>query len=322
MSYLSAPGSVAAPAEDQSVRRPLEKRALIVLNPCAGRGRARKVSDSLPALARELGWEVEQQATCEAGHEVELAAQAKRDGWPVVIAVGGDGTVHGVVNGLLSEGPCDTVLAHVPVGTGNDFAKTVKLNKARAAGHNLGQVLAGRVLRFDVGRALGEYFVNSMGIGFAAAAAHNLRKCKKLKGFAAYVATVYRTFLSFKAPELELRSREHHERGQILMVEIALGKTTGGGFTVTPDADPCDGLLDVCLIRDVGMLTFLRYVPRVIRGTHVGLWPVKVFRTRRAELESLSGPSLVHLDGEVRFSGAASVAVEIVPGCLPVLCAG
>ena len=105
------------------------------------------------------------------------------------------------------------------------------------------------------------------------------------------------------------------------MVEITLGKTTGGGFTVSPDADACDGLLDVCLIREIGTLTFLRYVPRVIRGTHVGLPPVEVFQSDRIELESFAGPAAVHLDGELRFAETASIVVEILPGRLPVLCA-
>ncbi len=298
-----------------------EKRALILLNPEAGHGRARKMANLIPSLAKDLGWVVEQRETRESGHEVEIAAEACRNGWPVIIAVGGDGTVHGAVNGLLSEGETETVLAHVPVGTGNDLAQTVGLNKRKAPGQNLRRILEGEIRFFDVGRALDEYFINSVGLGFAAAAATNLVKYKRLGGFTSYVVAVYQTFFTYKAPELAVRSTVYSERGQILMVEATLGKTTGGGFKVSPDADPCDGQLDVCLIREIGTLTFLRYVPRVIRGTHVGLPPVEIFQTPRVEVQSFAGPPIVHLDGELRSAKTDTLVVEILPGKLPVLCA-
>jgi len=268
-----------------------------------------------------LGWDVEQRETREGGHEVEIAREACNEGWPVIIAVGGDGTVHGAVNGMLSAGAADTVLAHVPVGTGNDLAKTVGLNKRATPAKNLGRILAGEVRHFDVGRALDEYFVNSVGVGFAAETAKNLAKYKKLGGFTSYVVAVYQTFFAYKAPELAVRSSEYSEHGQILMVEVTLGRTTGGGFTVSPGADPCDGKLDACLIREISTLTFLRYVPKVIRGTHVGLPPVEVFQTERVEVQSYAGPPIVHLDGELRSAGSDTLEIEILPGELQILCA-
>jgi len=298
-----------------------EKRALILVNPEAGHGRARKLASSLTRVAGELGWEVERRDTREGGQEVELAAAASREGWPIVIAVGGDGTVHGAVNGLLSEGAGRTVLGHVPVGTGNDIAKTVGLDKRKSPDQNLRSILSGAVRHFDVGRALGEYFINSVGVGFAAETAKNLVKYKKLGGFPSYVVAVYQTFFNYKAPELALRTSEFSERGQILMVEVTLGKTTGGGFTVSPGADPCDGLLDVCLIREVGALTFLRYVPSVVRGTHVGRPWVEVFQSERVEVESFAGRPSVHLDGELRRAETTTLVVEILPAKLPMLCA-
>ena len=317
---MNAGGEATLPP-DRPVPPPSEKRALFILNPHAGRGRARRLFRSLPGTARELGWEVAVRETQRAGDEADLAADGQREGWPVVIAVGGDGTVHGVANGLLRDGPTDTVLAHVPIGTGNDFAKMVGLNRARHPDRNLRLVLQGYVARLDVGRALGEYFVNGLGIGFGAEVARNILEFKRLRGFALYLVSVYRTFFSFEAPLLDVRAQEHSESGAILMTEIAIGTTAGGGFKLTPAADPRDGLLDVCLIRDVGILTFLRYIPRVLRGTHTTLAPVTVFQTRRIEVTSLSGCPVVHLDGEVRLPDATTVVASIEPASLPALCA-
>ena len=298
----------------------VERRALLIVNPHAGRGRARKLARRLPHTARALGWEVEVRETLRAGHEKELAAQAKAERWPVVVAVGGDGTVHGIANGLLQDGRTQTVLAHVPIGTGNDFAKTVGLDKASHPMRNLRHVLQGSVRHLDVGWAAGEYFVNGLGIGFGAEVVRSALEVKRLRGFALYLAAVCRSFRGFEAPAIAVSTEEHSERGRLLMVEVSIGKTAGGGFMLTPDADPEDGLLDVCLIRDIGLVTFLRYVPRVIRGTHAHLPPVTVFQTRRAEVQGLSGPLMIHLDGELRFPQGTSLAVEILPARLPVLC--
>jgi YegS/Rv2252/BmrU family lipid kinase len=309
------------PSQDSPIIRSADKRALFILNPHAGRGRARKLFRTLPEAARGLGWEIDVRETLEPGHEVELAADARRQEWPVVIAVGGDGTVHGVSNGLLQDGPANTVLAHVPIGTGNDFAKTVGLNRASHPERNLKLVLQGEVRHLDVGRALGEYFVNGLGIGFGAEVVRNTLRFKRLRGFALYLASVYRTFFSFEAPKLEVTSQEHSQSGSILMAEVSIGKTAGGGFKLTPDADPMDGLLDVCLISDISVLTFLRYVPRVLRGTHTELDPVTVFQTPSVDVLSLSGPPVVHLDGELRLMEEARIQANIKAAYLPALCA-
>jgi diacylglycerol kinase (ATP) len=316
---VSANGPAGRTYDRTAVRTP-DKRALFILNPHAGRGRARRLFRSLPETARQLGWEFAVCETQHGGHELELAAAGRADGWPVLVAVGGDGTVHGVANGLLADGPTNTVLAHVPIGTGNDFAKTVGLNKARHPERNLRLILQGEVKRLDVGCALGEYFVNGLGIGFGAEVARNILEFKRLRGFALYLASVCRTFFSFDSPTLDVSAAEHSEAGSILMTEISIGKTAGGGFKLTPDADAQDGLLDVCVIRDVGVFTFLRCLPRVLKGSHTELPPVTVFQTKQVTV-SATAVSVVHLDGEVRMPDVSSITAQIEPRALATLCA-
>ncbi|MFQ5703888.1 MAG: diacylglycerol/lipid kinase family protein [Gemmatimonadales bacterium] len=300
----------------------VEKRAFIIVNPHAGRGRAAGLAGPLPATAKNLGWTVESHTTRYAGEEKDLAARARAMGWPVVLAVGGDGTVHGVANGLLSDGPTEVILAHVPIGTGNDFAKILSLEKSRDPKRNLELALSGTIHRLDVGRALGEYFVNGLGVGFGAEVVRRSREFKRLKGFALYVAAVYRSFFGFEAPELEVAAEEYREQGRLLMVEVSIGKTAGGGFRLTPEADPSDGMFDVCLIREVSPLTFLRYVPQVMRGTHGQLEPVTIFRTRQARIRCQDTPPLaVHLDGELRTAEGGEVVCDILPRHIAALCA-
>jgi YegS/Rv2252/BmrU family lipid kinase len=296
------------------------KSALIILNPEAGRGKGRKLGPRLAAAARSSGWQAEVRATTHRGHEVELAAEARREGWPMVIAVGGDGTVHGTANGLLADGATDVVLGHVPIGTGNDYARTIGMPRARVE-HNLAAVLQGPQRRFDVGRMGEEYFLNALGAGFDAEVVRQISGIKHLKGFPLYLAGVYKTFASFRVPEYEVSTSEHHERARMMLLEVAIGPTVGGGFRLTPDAVPDDGWFDVCVIRRIGALKFLRYVPTVVRGGHTRLPEVTIFRSQRVTIKGVSEPLLLHLDGELRRAEHESITVEMLPGHLRVACA-
>ncbi len=296
------------------------KSALIILNPEAGRGKGRELQARLAAAAHSNGWDAKVVTTARRGHEAELAAEARLEGWPLVIAVGGDGTVHGTANGLLADGPTDVILGHVPIGTGNDYARAIGMPRARVE-HNLAAVLQGTPRAFDVGRMGNEYFVNALGAGFDAEVTRQVSGIRRLKGFPLYLAGVYKTFASFRVPELEVSASEHHERGRMMLLEVAIGPTIGGGFRLTPNAVPDDGWFDVCVVRRVGLLKFLRYVPSVIRGTHTELPEVTLFRSRQVTITGVSEPLLLHLDGEVQRAEERSITVEMLPGHLRVACA-
>jgi diacylglycerol kinase (ATP) len=141
-----------------------------------------------------------------------------------------------------------------------------------------------------------------------------------LTGFPLYLAAVYRTFGAFEPPDLEVTAEEHRERGRMMMLAVSIGTTAGGGFRLTPEASPDDGLFDVCLVRQVGLARFLRYVPTVARGRHAGIREVSMFRTSRITVSGLSGPLTTHLDGELRCPEEETIHIEIVPRCLAVLC--
>ena len=175
---------------------------------------------------------------------------------------------------------------------------------------------------FDVGRVIGEYFDNSLGIGFDAEVARQANQTKRLSGLAVYVVAVYKSFVSFRAPVLEVTSTAHSEIGPMMMLECSIGISAGGGFYLTPDAEPSDGLLDVCLIRKVGLVKFLRYVPRVLKGKHVGLGEVAMFRTTSLRIRSADRPLLLHLDGEVREPATREVEITLEPKRLRVLVGG
>ncbi|HTT67773.1 MAG TPA: diacylglycerol kinase family protein [Gemmatimonadales bacterium] len=296
---------------------------LLILNPASGHGLGRKLRPRIERALRETGVGFDLVETTAPGDAVRLGREAAAAGVERILAAGGDGTVHEVANGLLeapsaADGATRPALGTIPIGTGNDFAKLLhvyKLPPEEAAR----RMAAARVERFDVGRVIGEYFDNSLGIGFDAEVARQANQTTKLSGLAVYVVAVYKTFVSFRAPMLEVASAAHSETGPMMMLECSIGRSAGGGFYLTPDADPADGLLDVCLIRKVGLAKFLRYVPRVLSGKHVGLAEVAMFRTAALKIRSTDRPLLLHLDGEVRAPDSRDIEVTLEAGRLRVL---
>ena len=248
---------------------------LVVLNPASGHGLGRTLRPRIERGLRDAGIAFDLVETAAPGHAVELARATAEAGVDRVLAAGGDGTTHEVANGLLQapsapDGATGPALGTLPIGTGNDFAKL--LNVFRLQPEAAAQRMAGADVRlFDVGRVLGEHFDNSLGIGFDAEVARQANQTRRLKGLAVYVVAVYKSFASFRAPTLAVTSTAHTETGPMMMLECSIGRSAGGGFYLTPDADPSDGLLDVCLIRKVGLVKFLRHVPKVLSGRHVGL---------------------------------------------------
>jgi YegS/Rv2252/BmrU family lipid kinase len=273
-------------------------------------------------VAREFqrqGWAVDVARTQGPGHGTELAVQAARDGATRVVAMGGDGTVHEVANGLLRHDAA-VPLGVVPVGSGNDFAKLAGVY-GHGAVRAVQRLVTAQPRRFDVGQVLGEWFVNSMGLGFGPEVVRVRNAMPGLTGFLSYLIPVFRAYAGFRAPRLELRSTECAESGYMMMVEVCNGTTAGGNYRFAPHADPSDGRLDVCLVRRVSLPRFLIAVPRVMRGTHGRMREVVMFQTSELTIRSPERPLLLHVDGELREPGVSHCTVRVAARRLHVLVA-
>jgi len=295
------------------------KRAFVVVNPVAGRGRGARLARPIAETFRERGWDVDVRETTFAGEERDLADAGARAGWPLVVAAGGDGTVHGAANGILRSGVHGATLGVLAIGTGNDFAGLV--GAPREVEHGVIALERGTDHAFDVGQADTEYFTNSFGVGFDTAVLTEMNRLSGLRGPSLYLAAVYRAFVRYRAPTIAVTAREHRTSGPAMLTEVSIGRTAGGGFKLTPDADPSDGLFDVCLIRRVGLWTFLRYAPQVITGRLGGLPPITTFRTAAVRLGTPGLPLTAHLDGELRRYDGEELELRVVPRVLRVRCA-
>ena len=253
------------------------------------------------------------------GHGQELAAAAARDGAKHIVAVGGDGTVHEVANGLLRS-DSDAALGVIPAGSGNDFAKLIGVyghDPARA----VARLVTARSRRFDAGRVLDEWFVNSVGFGFGPAVVKTRNATHHLRGFLSYLVPIVKTFFRFEPPVFDVAAPGFRERGYMMMIEVCNGTTAGGSYRFAPDADPADGKLDVCLIRRVSLPRFLMALPRVMRGTHVTMREVALIKTAKLVIRAPEEPLILHVDGELREPGVNECTIELERGRLNVLVA-
>ena len=293
--------------------------AKLIANPAAGRGRVAQCLEDIQAALRSLAVETDLVRTQAPGQAVELAARAKQEGYERVIAVGGDGTVHEVIGGLVAaagDGVAGT-LGIVPMGTGNDFVKALDVPKDwRAACARIAQ---GKTRRIDVGRVNGTVFNNNVGIGFDAQVGIEAQKIKRLRGPAVYMAALARTMLlSYRTPPVTIQLDGATSQQRITLLTVGNGRCSGGSFWLPPDALLDDGLFDVCIARAMSKPQILALVPDVMKGTHVNKPAVRMARAAHITIQS-EQPLPVHADGEILYTAAHQLDVTLLPHKLDVI---
>jgi diacylglycerol kinase (ATP) len=310
---------------------------LVIYNPVAGNGRAQAHWPAVENALRRMGVEFEAVATNEPLEAMALAERAVNN-YQAVIAVGGDGTVHEIVNGLLrASGEAETIpMGLIPLGNGDDFAKVIppetpiggKAFDWRLAVEKIGR---GETQLFDVGRMVGDnlraefgegphYFMNGMDVGFGAQTALNYVTLPKfLKGLSAYMAAIFKTMIHYHTPVLRFQLDDQPSFEQATtMTAITNGRCFGNGFWVCPGACADDGLFDVMLAQGVGHLAIMRLIPKIMKGMHTNEPILQMYRARRVVLKA-SEPFVVEADGEIPYRATRHLEVEILPRRLRVI---
>lgn len=304
------------------------KHVKLIFNPIANLGRAWPVASSLRPLLTELGG-ADWTGTVYPTHAAELAHQAGEDGYEKVIVMGGDGTVHEVVNGLMQLPPEKRpVLGIVPVGTGNDFAHSLGIspipeNALRQA--FTGQAHAVDVARVTDNRGHSEYWVNTLGIGFDAIINIRSRRVALFHGFAVYLLAVFQALLLDYTPfKARIRTDQAEWDESLLMFVICNGRREGGGFQIAPRASQQDGLLDSVRVPTIRRRRMLITLPYFLKGTHETLSYVHTTSFKTLELKS-DRPLYIHTDGEIyagSHSTVTNVQVEAIPSAVRAIAPG
>jgi diacylglycerol kinase (ATP) len=301
-------------------------KVLVILNPWAGRGTAGRRRPEIEQALRETGADFDIVATHAVGGAIELAWQGVERGYGRIVAVGGDGTLNEVVNGIKGAEASlgrRARLGVIPLGTGSDFIKALDGVEANDIHGGVRRAVGERMRAVDLGLArVGDnaprFFINALGMGLDAQVAAESLKLTKLTGLAVYLVAIIRALANYKAHPMTVEYDGNRIHRRLLFACPSNGRCQGGGFWLTPDALIDDGLLDLCMIDNMRLDEIIRYIPRLMEGTHTGLKQVTIGRARNISV-TCTAPIPVATDGEVIATDARRITVETLPGAIDVL---
>jgi len=301
----------------------MHRKIKIILNPMADMGNAWRAARDLRSITEEHGG-IEWSGTVYPGHAIDLASSS--EGYDMVIAMGGDGTVHEVMNGLMRI-PEDKrpILGVVPVGSGNDFAHGIGASITPTEA--LSRAINGEPSTVDLGlmtdeQGRKEYFDNTLGVGFGAIVTINSHRLPLLRGYIMYLTAIIQTIILDHNPiTMQLETDTEKWDQKVIYLAICNGPREAGGLPMAPDAKMDDGIFHYAMIEDVSRLMMFRILPEVMRGTHGRFKQVKMGTFKKLTLNS-DRPLYIHTDGEI-FSGPGTnirkVSFEILPNALKVV---
>lgn len=310
-------------------------RPLLVVNPASGGGRTGKTFESLRATIQASLGDVTVAFTERRGHAIELARKGVRDGHPLVIAVGGDGTFHEVVNGVLDEaeaGGSKVQVGLIAQGTGGDFRKSLGLE--HRLDHYLAALASGRTRAIDVGRVTyrdrdgsdkKRWFVNILSAGMGGLVDKYVAEAPSFLGgkaayYAASLGALIKTREGRVRAKLTLDGASSERRVRSFMIAVCNGQYFGGGMQVAPMAKVDDGRFEVVSMGAASKLAFLAYSNKIYSGGHLREPGVEHFACEALELDlendDVRDVFLNDIDGEPL--GGLPLRIEMHHGALTV----
>lgn len=300
----------------------------VIVNPASGNGRAMKQWPAISATLLEHGLAHRVEFTTGPGDATQLARAMATNGAQTIVAVGGDGTVNEIINGMIADGQLvnpDSRLLVIPAGTGKDLGRTLgtghidaaiaALNEDSYSLIDLGQI----TYHLDSGAAVTRYFANVADLGLGATVAARInRSSKRLGGLLTYLLAAVRTIVEYQPTHVRVEIEDDVIYDATAnMVVLANARYFAGGMQVAPTASICDGLLEMFILEDVGKRALLTsLLPRVYRGKHIGEPGVLHVRAQSVSITCPDG-MLLEMDGEQ--VGTAPVTIEVQHQLLPVV---
>ncbi len=272
-----------------------------ILNPKAGRGKAEHIRAKLEDILKHSDLNYSFKVTNAPGDATILARTASSIS-SIVVAIGGDGTVNEVASGLVGT---NAALAVLSEGSGNDFARIVNAPK------NPSQLLSllhhPKIVLYDSGKVRLTHadgtisersFFNSIGLGFDAAVAKKVSSISWLRGIPLYLSALLHTLAGYKPHYFSVSSNNKEWEKNYFLLCVGNGKWEGGGFMLTPNAVPDDGMFEVCGVTGDNILKVLPILPLVMTGKHIGKKNIETFNTKSLVIKS-EIPYPIHGDGEI-----------------------
>lgn len=282
-----------------------------IFNPAAGSGMGEKTGKRIETLLQEKQLPFIGHATGHPGHATQLAKAAADESANTVLSIGGDGTALEVARGLLGT---DTALGIIPAGTGNDFRKTLGIDKDPEKA--LETILQKPAQPTDAGMINGEVFLNEIGTGFDVAVLDYANKAKKYcRGLLPYLVGVLRALFRFRPIHAVIQVDDNEpEEKDVFVIAAANGGIIGGGIVIAPDARVDDGLLDIVIVDRIKWYKLPLRLVGLLRG-HILRFPETHFL--RAKEIRFSAPDMrLNVDGEI--VSAETAQAKVLPGALKI----
>ncbi|MDR7542908.1 MAG: diacylglycerol kinase family lipid kinase [Armatimonadota bacterium] len=282
-----------------------------IINPTSGGRRALRQWYRVRAVLEQAGWQIEERISERRGHARDLAAGASAR---VVLAAGGDGTAHEVANGLL-QSRRGGVMAVLPLGTGNDFARALGLPRDPLAAAAM--LIRCKPRALDVGEVNGRYFLTISGVGFDGEVARQVNAWPKvLSAVTMYGLGILKTLVTYRPVEASITANGFTERERLFLLAVANTAWNAGGMWLVPQARPDDGFLHAVIAGPLTRLETLLVLPKVFSGGHLGHPKVRAVQAREIRVTS-EVPLAIQADGEA--VGTIPAVFRVHPGALPVL---
>ncbi len=294
-----------------------EDRFAVIVNPKAAGGKAIKKLPEISAVASSIAPDYLLHVTSSIEDARLRAREFANMGIKRIVAVGGDGTFNEVANGIL-EAENRSAFGVVPAGTGCDLPRSLGIPSSIA--ESLSFALTGDSQPMDVGLAktstTERHFLNVAGLGFDAKVADRAQRKKHLSGKKAYMAALAQSLTDFGYIDVRIELNGTEIATKAVFVSIANGQYLAGGFHFAPMARVNDGSLDLAIIDDISLPSFIKAVPSVMRGRHLSNPHWSHYTTSQVRVSSATS-ALVQLDGEV--SGTTPAEFSIVPGAIDIV---
>jgi diacylglycerol kinase (ATP) len=292
----------------------------IIVNPTSGRGAGARSIRDIKEILDHKGIPYDLSITDKPWHAVELTKNAVKEGYKVVVAVGGDGTANEVINGLMeakSQKLGSAAMGMITVGRGNDFAFSMDIPVGLE--ESLETLIKNERITIDIGHVRGgdypqgRYFGNCIGIGFDAVVGFVAVKLKPLRGFPSYILGALLTnYIYFKPPRVQAVFDSETVEEQFLMISVMNGRRLGGGFMMAPKGNPSDGLFDVCVTKKVSKGKVLALIPHFLKGDQYDFEPVRLVQTTTLKAKAMNGTLPVHVDGETLCTEGTELDIKLL----------
>jgi YegS/Rv2252/BmrU family lipid kinase len=269
----------------------------IIINPNAGKTRKYNHIKKIENLLKKHSIRYQLFITENYRQALYLSENLILDGYRKIIAVGGDGTINEVVNGIMNSNyNKEVILAIIPSGSGNDFIKSVNIPKSYKKAIKI--IKDNFSKKVSVGKLNNLYFINTLGIGFDAKIAKSANKIKFVGGIIKYLLALFENLQNLETYNLAIKTDNDLFRNETILLSVGNGIFSGGGFPLTPTASPFNSKAEICLVSKISKFELVKSLLMVLQKKHMNHPAVKIFQTKNIEIKSDRNID-IYIDGEI-----------------------